>query len=294
MGFVNFMGQLSDILGRWNAEVSEKTREYAAWFEIEEENGELKGRFVGIEGSQRPMREITYKDNTLYIRLPPQYENHPGDLIFKGRLEEGKIVGLTNDAKGNWVKFSADPAPELEYRNVEWREPISLIKNDLSNWEKRFPENPCGWKISEGVLSNTTPSVDISTREKFSDFKLHAEFRVPENGNSGIYLRGRYEVQIIGDYGKPPSSRSTGSVYGYIKPRKNMTKPIGQWNIIDITLIGRWVTIILNDQIIIDNEEIPGITGGALDSKEALPGPIMLQGDHREVEYRSLVITPSK
>jgi hypothetical protein len=215
-------------------------------------------------------------------------------LIFKGVLAEDQIFGQTNDDEGNWVPFNAVRAPKLEYREVKWGEPIHLIKENLSNWKQRFSDNPSGWKIRDGILSNSPPSVDIVSKEKYSDFKLHAEWRVPEHGNSGIYLRGRYEVQILDDHHKEPSNTSTGSVYGYLKPSIKATKPVGEWNFYDITLIGRWVTIVFNGETILDRREIPGLTGGALDSVEESLGPIMLQGDHRAVEYRNLVLTPSQ
>ena len=278
------------VLGRWNAVVKLSDREYASWFEITEGPS---GRFVGIEGSARPMKEVYIEDNELYFRIPPQYEKRDEDLVFRGRLSEGKITGETNDDAGNWVEFSAVPAPKLEYREVEWGVPIYLIKDDLSNWKQRFSNDPSGWKVENGLLSNTPPSVDIVTKEKYNDFKLHAEWKVPKKGNSGIYLRGRYEVQILDDYDREPGNRSTGSVYGYLKPSKKMTKPVGEWNTYDITLIGRWVTIVFNGETIIDTQEIPGLTGGALDSDEGKPGSLMLQGDHRAVEYRNLVLTPA-
>ena len=280
------------ITGRWDAIVKLRDRDYASWFEIID-NGELSGRFVGIEGSARPMTELRFEGNELYFSLPPQYEKREGLLVFKGKLERGTIIGTTNDDDGNWVEFSAVQAPDLEYRTVEWGEPINLIGEDLSNWKQRFSNDPSGWKVEKGVISNTPPSVDIVTKHKFSDFKLHAEWRVPENGNSGIYLRGRYEVQILDDHEKEPGDRSTGSIYGYLKPSKKRTKPVGEWNSFDIAFIGRWVTIVFNGETIIDRQEIPGLTGGALDSDEGEPGPIMLQGDHRAVEYRNLVLTPA-
>ncbi len=269
-----------------------RDRDYASWFEINTD-GVISGRFVGIEGSARPMTEVRFEENELYFRLPPQYEKREGDLVFKGVLADGKITGTTNDDNGNWVEFSAVPAPKLGYREVEWGEPINLIKDDLSNWGQRFSDDPSGWKVEEGVISNTPPSVDLVTKERYSDFKLHAEWRVPKKGNSGIYLRGRYEVQILDDHDGEPGDRSTGSIYGYLKPSKKATKPVGEWNFYDITFIGRWVTIVFNDETIIDRQEIPGLTGGALDSNEGKPGPIMLQGDHRAVEYRNLVLTPA-
>jgi len=279
------------IHGRWDAVVRLSDRDYASWFEINADV--ISGRFVGIEGSARPMTEVRFEDNELYFRLPPQYEKREGDLIFKGVLSDGKIKGTTNDDHGNWVEFSAVPAPKLGYREVEWGEPINLIKDNLSNWGQRFSDDPSGWKVEDGVISNTPPSVDLVTKERYSDFKLHAEWRVPEKGNSGIYLRGRYEVQILDDHEKEPGDMSTGSIYGYLKPSKKMTKPVGEWNTYDITFIGRWVTVVFNGETIIDRKEIPGLTGGALDSNEGEPGPIMLQGDHRAVEYRNLVLTPA-
>lgn len=270
-----------------------RDRDYASWFEIFDD-GSLSGRFVGIEGSARPMTEVRFDDNELYFRLPPQYEKREGDLVFKGALEDGKISGSTNDDDGNWVEFSAVPAPRLEYREAQWGEPINLIKDDLSNWKQRFSDDPSGWEVENGIISNTPPSVDLVTKDRYTDFMLHAEWRVPEKGNSGIYLRGRYEVQILDDHEKEPGDRSTGSIYGYLKPSQKMTKPVGEWNSYDITFIGRWVTIVFNGETIIDRQEIPGLTGGALDSNEGDPGPIMLQGDHRAVEYRNLVLTPSR
>lgn len=281
------------ITGRWDAVVHLSDRDYASWFEIKAQ-GELSGRFVGIEGSARPMTEISYEEDRLYFRLPPQYEKRDFDLEFIGKLEDGVITGITNDDEGNWVEFKAVPAPLLEYREVKWGVPINLIGEDLSNWGQRFKEAPNGWVIENGVLSNTPPSVDIVTKDKYTDFKLHAEWRIPENGNSGIYLRGRHEVQIVDDKNREPTDRSTGSIYGYIKPSANATKPVGEWNTYDITFIGRWVTIIHNGETIINKQEIPGLTGGALDSTEGEPGPIMLQGDHRAVQYRNLVLTPAE
>ena len=282
------------ICGRWDVTVHGLQREYASWFEFTDEEGILKGRFVGIEGSVRPMTEVSHKGDEFTFRLPPQYEKHKGDLIFKGRLATGRIEGETNDVDENWIRFRAVPAPPLNYdEDVEWGEPVNLIQGDLDNWKLRYPEGPNGWKIENGVLANSPPSVDLLTKDKYNDFALHTEFRIPEGGNSGVYLRGRYEVQIVDDHHREPGPRTTGSVYGYLTPSSKMTKPTGEWNSLDITLIGRWVTIRLNGETIIEKQEIPGLTGGALDSREGDPGPIMVQGDHKAVEYRNLTIRRS-
>lgn len=283
------------IEGKWDVIVKGSQGDYASWFEITCIDGKLGGRFVGIQGSARPIESIRFKDNELYFQLPPQYEKHKGDLVFKGKLLDGAIVGETNDDAENWIKFYAVQAPQLKYRdNIEWGGPITLIRNDFSNWSLRKPEGPDGWKIENGILSNATPSVDLLTKERYNDFKLHVDFKIPECGNSGIYLRGRYEVQIADDHHQEPGPLSTGSIYGYLTPQKKAAKPVGEWNTYDITLVGRHVTIELNGQIIIKEQEIPGLTGGALDSLESEPGPIMLQGDHTSVEFRNFILILTK
>jgi hypothetical protein len=282
------------IIGRWDVTVKGRHGDYASWFEIFQKNGKLSGRFVGIQGSARPMDVITYQDNELYFHLPPQYEKHEGNLIFKGQLLDGAIVGETNDENDNWITFSAVPAPRLPYRNnIKWGASVNLIQNDLSNWVLRKPESPNGWKIKEGILSNTTPSVDLVTKEQYTNFKLHAEYKIPEKGNSGIYIRGRYEVQIVDDSYDLPESLSSGAIYGFLAPSTNASKPTGEWNALDITCVGSYVTIDLNGQRILEKQEIPGLTGGALDSHEGEPGPIMLQGDHQAIKFRKLMLTPA-
>lgn len=283
------------IEGKWDVVVKGPQGDYASWFEIAYIDGKLGGRFVGIQGSARPIESIRFKNNDLYFQLPPQYEKHKGDLVFKGKLRDGAIIGETNDDNENWIKFYAVQAPRLKYRDIiEWGEPIPLIRKDFSNWSLRKPEGPDGWKIENEILSNATPSVDLLTKERYNDFKLHADFKIPERGNSGIYLRGRYEVQIADDHHQELGPLSTGSIYGYLTPQKKATKPVGEWNTYAITLVGRYATIELNGQTVIKEQEIPGLTGGALDSFEGEPGPIMLQGDHTSVEFRNLILIPAK
>jgi hypothetical protein len=138
------------------------------------------------------------------------------------------------------------------------------------------------------------PSSDIVTERQYMDYKLHLEFNVAPKSNSGIYLRGRYEVQIQDDYGKAPESHLIGGLYGFIDPIENAGKKAGEWQTYDITLLGRHITVVLNGKTVIDDKEIPGITGGALHSREGEPGPLMLQGDHGAVSFRNVVLTPLK
>ena len=135
--------------------------------------------------------------------------------------------------------------------------------------------------------------LNIRSTETFNDFKLHIEFRYPKESNSGVYLRGRYEVQIEDSKGREPLSIYLGGIYGFIDPLFNMAKEPGEWQAYDITLVGRLVTVVVNGVTVIYNQPIPGVTGGALDSNEGEPGPIMMQGDHGPIEYRNIIITPA-
>ena len=117
---------------------------------------------------------------------------------------------------------------------------------------------------------------------------------MPKGENSGVYLRGRYELQVDDAAGLEPSSPHLGGLYGFIAPSENVAKAAGEWQSMNVTLVGRMLTYELNGTTVICNREIPGITGGALDSAEADPGPLLLQGDHGPVDYRNIVITPAK
>lgn len=180
-----------------------------------------------------------------------------------------------------------------DQRETAAREGRALFNGrDLTGWKMRHAEGKNGWKVVDGVLTNTPPSTDLVTEEKFGDFRLKLAYRIPAGSNSGIYLRGRYEIQVNDDHGKPVGKHINGSVYGRIAPTENASRPAGEWQTVDATLVGRRVTVVLNGKKIIDNQMIEGPTGAALDDREAEPGPLMLQGDHGVVAFRDITITP--
>ena len=151
---------------------------------------------------------------------------------------------------------------------------------------------PLGWTVKDGIMGNTPAANNLVSEKKFWNFDLHAEFRVSAETNSGIGLRGRYEVQILDDYGKPPNTHGNGALYSRILPSENASRPSGEWQTLDVRLVGRQVSITLNGKKIIEKKEIDGLTAMANNPDEGEPGPITLQGDHRAVEFRSLVVTP--
>jgi hypothetical protein len=206
------------------------------------------------------------------------------------------------------VTWTGKRAPPLKRdKPPTWGEPVELFNGkDLSGWKARPPEPNSpppaagegwvgGWRIHDGLLVNEKPGTDIVSDRTFTDFKLHAEFRYPKESNSGIYLRGRYEVQIEDNFGLyPPDSHHIGGVYGFLTPSVNAAKRAGEWQAIDVELVGRKVTVTLNGERVIDRQLIPGITGGALDSDEGKPGPLMIQGDHGPIEFRRVTVIASK
>jgi hypothetical protein len=288
-------GFADQILGRWDLTVKGATAEYPSWVDIHlRKETQLQGRFVGQSGSSRNLTRVEYRDGALEFAVAPQYEKQQVDLVFTGRLTGDRLEGTTKTPDGTSITWTGVRAPAL-LRDAAptWGAAIDLFDGaSTAGWRQRGSQAAC-WKVEDGALMNSPKCVDIISERTFSDFKLHAEFSYPPGSNSGIYLRGRYEVQINDDAGRVTDALRMGGVYGFLRPYADAALKPGQPQSYDITLIGRRVTVVLNGKTIIDNEIIPGITGGALDSNEGEPGPILLQGDHGLVSFRKIVITPS-
>jgi hypothetical protein len=290
-------GHHQAILGRWDLTVEGTDAPYSSWLEVTPGAGEnLSGRFVGRFGSVRPIAKIEFKDGNLIFSLPPQYEKRKDDLVFKGRLTGHRLAGTTVGEEGQTLKWTGVNAPELKPpAKPSWGKPMQLFNGrDLTGWRLREEKGKGCWSVEEGALTNNVPCVDLISEQKFKDFKLSLEFKLVEKSNSGVYLRGRYEAQIQDDYGKEPESHNIGGLYGFLTPTANAAKKAGEWQTYELTLLGRQLTVVLNGQTVIDRQEIPGPTGGALESDEGAPGPLMLQGDHGKVWFRNVVLTPAK
>jgi hypothetical protein len=282
--------------GRWDLTVVTADGTTPSWLEIEHSGYEtLVGRFVGEAGSARPVARVVGTADTLHFEIPRQWERGAGMLVVDGHLEGEKLVGRMTFPDGRNATWSGVRAPKLEAaENPQWGAPISLIaKNDLSGWHTAG--NAANqWVVSDGVLRSPKSGANIVTDGTFGDFKLHLEFRYPKGSNSGVYLRGRYEVQITDDFGTEQDRHKFAAIYGFIEPTVMAARPQGEWQSYDVTLIGRRVTVVANGKAVITDQIIPGITGGALDSRESEPGPLYLQGDHGPIEFRNITITPRR
>jgi hypothetical protein len=270
-------------------------REFPSWLEIHRSGVKmLVGEFVGAGGSARPISRVDLENGKLRFSIPQQWESQDKNLEFEGNLQGDSLVGTIILPDGRNCKFSALKAPSL-IRTTKpiWDKPIKLFNGkDLKGWHPSGKSNQ--WIVENGILKSPKAGSNIVSDETFSDFKLHVEFRYQAHGNSGVYLRGRYEIQITDYYPETPPKDVLGSIYGFIKPNESVTTKPNEWNSFDITLVGRNVTIVVNGKTIVNNQEIPGITGGALNSREGDPGPIMLQGDHEPIEYRNITIIRAK
>ena len=284
------------ILGRWDITVQGADGAYPSWLEVMlRKETELMGRFVGRFGSNRHVSEINYSNGELFVRVPVQYETNKSDLILKGRLAGDRLEGTTENETGTTLRWTGVRAAALQRATPpQWGPPVDLFNGkDLSGWKLRDDTRGRCWSVVDGAMTNTPPCVDIVTDRAFTDFTLHVEFNIVPKSNSGVYLRGRYEVQVQDDAGRATDSLRMGGVYGFLRPALNAAGAPGEWQAYDITLAGRRVTVVLNGRTIIDNAEIPGITGGALDSDELAPGPLMLQGDHGKIAFRKIVLKES-
>lgn len=282
------------IEGRWDMVVEKDGKKLPSWLEIEHSgNHTLVGRFVYAFGSARPIAVVNLKDGKFSFSIPPQWEPGDRNMDFEGELVGEQLKGTMVYTDGKSYSWTAVRAPLLKRAGEPaWDKPIQLLNGkDLSGWHA-LGENQ--WVVENGILSSKKSGANLVTDKSFTDFKLHIEFRYQKGSNSGVYLRGRYEVQIEDDKGKEPWKGYLGAVYGFLTPSEMAAKDAGEWQSYDITLIGRMVTIVANGKTVISNQEIPGITGGAIDSNEGEPGPILLQGDHGPVDFRNIVITPAK
>jgi len=284
-------------LGPWDLTLKSPGRDYPSWLELREENGRLSAEFVGRWGNARPLPKAELSNGRLTFVSPKEEEGSQADLVFEGTLTGNELSGMVNGPDGKTWQWTGQRAPALKRTHPpKWGKPVPLFNGkDLTGWHMSEANPEKVWKVENGELISPGNGPELINDSKFEDFKLHVEFNCGENSNSGVYLRGRYEVQIETDSIQEPTSHHMGGVYGFLAPTPELPRKPGIWQTYDITLVGRMVTVRQNGQTIINNQEIPGITGGALDSHEGLPGPIYLQGSEKgHVAFRSIVLTSAE
>jgi hypothetical protein len=292
-------------LGRWALTIPGGG---AGWLGIVETNGELKGSILWGGGSVVPVTSTKVEGDTLIITRVNARQKTTETITAKVEGDNLKLTILTagedGTQRGRAADFAGQRIPPLpsapNLSKLKFGEPISLLNGkDLSGW-KTMGNAPSAWKVENGLLRNDAVQepgkhksyANLRTEREFEDFNLTLEFRVPANGNSGVYLRGIYEVQVANSFGRKNDNHNCGALYSRILPSENVSKPPDEWQTFDITLVDRHLTVIHNGKKTIDNQPVLGCTGGALWSDEFRPGPIYLQGDHTSVDYRNMVLRP--
>ena len=283
-------------LGRWNVKITDVDDTFGgAWFQFAKKNGAATGSVVWRWGSVVPALDLRVDGGT--IRFAVAADDKSRDA-YEVRIQGATLKGEVKHADGKVHHFEGRRAPELAATAAPlWGDPVSPFDGKtLNGWSLRDPKAKMGWAAADGELQVVEPkgNADLVTAGVFQDMKLHLEFNVEPHSNSGVYLRGRYEIQILDDKSKATEEHGCGALYSRIAPSVDATKPAGEWQTFDITFVGRRLTVVLNGKTIQDGVTVEGITGGAINPYEDEPGPLMLQGDHGKVRFRNIVVTPAK
>jgi hypothetical protein len=298
------MGDDSQFNGRWDISVNgDSPRGRAWWLEVTGAGTEtLKGKFVGTPGGQLDdIPKLSIQDGELRFVFDKKYLRDQKGLqkgLYWARLEDGKLKG-TFEIEGDpptyleWIGTRAPALPDKDDGTWKRGDPVTLFDGkDLTGWQPFPPGKPSGWGVKDGILGNNPNAHDLVSDKKFFNFDLHVEYSIGARANSGIGLRGRYELQLFDDYGDPPTRHGNGAIFGRIAPKVNASGPAGEWQILDVRLIGRQVSVTLNGLKVIDKATIDGLTAMAIDPNEGDPGPFNLQGDLGNVEFRKIVVYP--
>lgn len=291
--------------GDWSLQLASKT---PAWLSIKQANGKPVVRMRLYVGPEGPYDSVKESNGRLRFNLKgnKNLQRHVDVEFDEGRLQ-GFVVSQTADGNvdrdpfvGQRIPTMPSQPPDLE--KVRFGHPISLFNGrDMSGWRPHEPDKINGWSVQDGTLVNTTPKTDFSatgayanlrTESVFEDFWLHIEFLVGEGRNSGVYLRGMYEAQVVDRDSRMQGIQGVGAIFGKIAPTANAGRVGGQWQTYDLTLVDRHITVVLNGVKVIDNQPIEGPTGGAILTNPMEPGPIYLQGDHTAVAYRNIYLAP--
>ncbi|MBA2306036.1 MAG: DUF1080 domain-containing protein [Acidobacteria bacterium] len=294
---------VTPFLGKWNMTGTGENTGVVYWLEVTQEGGTLKGRFLNRASSPYDLPNISLDNGELVFSNAPR-EGQPAPPVWRARIVDGRLTGTTTIARRdatqppqmiNWVGVRPPswPAVNANARH-SYGAPVQLFDGStMDAWGVQHKQNPVNWSVADGVLSSADKSGNnLVSKQTFKDFKFEAEYAIAAGSNGGIYVRGRYELQLLDDAGQPITLQSHMSIYGRTPPSVNASKKAGEWQTMEAIVVGNRVTVVLNGQKVQDNAVIDGITGGALDANETEAGPIMLQGDHGKVMFRKVIVTP--
>lgn len=296
-----------ELYGDWSLTLDSGT---PAWMSVRQTDDGPEVRLRLHVGPDGPQKDVKYEDGRLTFAIRQNKkakDTKAANVSVKNGMLQGVITSTGQDGTISEDRLTGKKIPPMptappDLSKVRFGQPRSLFNGrDLTGWRPHESDKIMGWSVKEGILVNTTPKTDFSatgayanlrTVEVFEDFWLHIEFLVEQNRNSGVYLRGMYEAQVVDRDSRMQGIQGVGAVFGSIAPSKNAGRAGGEWQTYDLTLVDRHVTVVLNGEKVIDNQPVPGPTGGAVFTDPTLPGPIHLQGDHTNVKYRDIYLAP--
>lgn len=314
--------QANPFLGVWNITGTGPDSAIVYWLELKEANGKLSSLFLNRTSHPVPLTAVKIENGELIFQVSGTTDK-PAGPEFHAKVVDGKLVGHhTVTLRGR----AGAPPPSPAERTINWvgvRPPVfpaadanakhdfgaPVVLYDASNakirnapldsiWDVQYVGRPIGWSVdADGNLANQAPGGNnIISKQKFFNFKVEVEYKLEPKSNSGIYLRGRYELQVLDDVGDTTTEPflTQMAVYGRTAPLVRASKAPGEWQSMDATIVENKVTVHLNGQLVQNNTTIGGVTGGTLDNDELAPGPLMIQGDHGHVWIRKIVVTPIK
>ena len=249
-------------------------------------------------------------------------------VVFAGRLNPGqgsgggcRLQGRVDSAGFRGTCADSGTTARFSMKRVERRPPrlgaepsekavVLFDGSSLDGWVQR-DGRPAGWKLREDGSMEVT-SGNILTRRSFGDVRIHLEFRTPlmpeargqARGNSGVYVQGRYEVQVLDSFGLEPMDNGCGAVYRIAPPRVNASLPPLQWQTYEITFraprfdssggktANARITVRHNGEVIHLNRELPRLTPGGVSNEENERGPLLLQDHSDSVQYRNIWVVP--
>jgi hypothetical protein len=284
--------------GRWNFNLTTPGGTRASWLGIAEKQGALEVMYQPTGGNVIQLKDVKVEGGKLILVINAASANRPAttwELEAKGK----NLLAGTQKRGETATPLEGARAPELKRKEPKsWTKPEPIFNGkDLTGWEPIGNPANSHWTVQDGILVNAKLGANLKTTGKYEDFKVHFEVLLPEHTNSGFYLRGRYELQLeLGSGEKTPPERRNGGIYGRIAPVNPPAAKPGEWDVYDVTLVGRTLTVVQNGVKTMDKVELEGITGGALDANEGEPGPFYIQGDHAGgVKFRNITIsTPKK
>ena len=300
--------QQNPFLGRWNLTGTGSSAGWVGWLEITQENGQLGGQFLNRGGAPATLASAGLESGVLVFQGAARRAG--AGPQGRGRMQGGQLQltiasPATANAPERVVEVTGVHPPEFPASDANaphtFGTPIELFDGkSLDAFTLVAPDHP--WTIADGLATNSPPGDPASGRavrgsnliskQKFQDYRIHAEYKLDNGSHSGIYWRGRYEMQVVGDMGTPPSPTSHMSVYGRVAPLVNASVPDNEWNVMDGVIVGNKITVTLNGKKVHDDSTLPGITGNALDADELAPGPVQIVGDDGKLWYRRITVTP--